>query len=110
MNDAEGWEIERGVRVRVFVGRDRQAEFRRYWEQFAAEHEGTISPGGAAAALGVTRQMVHKLIAQGKLRAVVYCDRPGGKAGYIEVSVRDVKERMRERGRLVGGVLRVGSG
>jgi hypothetical protein len=58
-----------------------------------------ISPGGAAARLGVGRQRVYDLIKAGKLRAwfVYDCqagscyDVPGNKASFVFVSAEDVE-------------------
>ena len=50
---------------------------------------GTISPGGAAILLGVSRQMVHKLINTGRVRAWSYFYRAAARP-EIEISVRDL--------------------
>jgi excisionase family DNA binding protein len=71
-------------------------EFLEYCDKHP-EGRDTLSPGGAAAELGVTRQQVYNLIKAGKLRAwfVYECgnpcfDVPGNRASYVFVSCGDV--------------------
>jgi hypothetical protein len=73
-------------------------EFNAYWDDHP-EVADTVSPGGAAARLGVGRQRVYDLIAAGKLRAwLVYdcevggCyDVPGNRASYVFVYHPDIE-------------------
>jgi len=65
------------------------------------EASNSVSPGGAASMLGVSRQRVHSLMSTGKLRAwVIYerglpCDDPPGNwASFIYVSVDDIEARL----------------
>lgn len=74
----------------------------RAFSDFADSHPeamDTVSPGGAAARLGVGRQRIYDLVKQGRLRAwMVYdcetggCfDVPGNRASYVFVSYPDVE-------------------
>jgi hypothetical protein len=64
----------------------------------------SVSPGGAASRLGITRQGVYNLIKRGKLRAwFVYdeevggaYDVPGNSASYVFVSMEDIDRRLSE--------------
>lgn len=64
----------------------------------------TVSPGGAASRLGITRQGVYQLIKRGKLRAwLVYdeeaggCyDVPGNRASFVYISTEDIERYMSE--------------
>lgn len=49
-----------------------------------------ISPGAAAAALGITRSSMHGLLKRGSVRS-------WWAEGYILVSTHDVKERQRQK-------------
>ena len=62
-----------------------------YKQAVRAYEGGTVSPGGAAAELGITRQGVHDLISRRKLRAWIYRRRAGNPATYIEIPWEDVK-------------------
>lgn len=73
---------------REFIGRDQKEMF---FESVKAIPGGGISPGGAALLLGVTRQMIAKLIySHPEVRAWVYRERLGQPAVYLEVAVRDL--------------------
>ena len=49
--------------------------------------------------MGITRQMVHLLLAQGDLRACVYYERTGKNACYVEIAADDVRARLQSRGK-----------
>ena len=73
--------------VRVFIGHDRYQAF-----LDAAKLLGVgVSPGGADAELHCTRQYIHKLLAKGKLRAVIYKERASKPASYCMIALDDVR-------------------
>lgn len=80
-----------------------QEEFHKYVDEHP-EAMRSVSPGGAAARLGVSRQAVYDLIKRGKLRAwFVYdaeigsCyDVPGNTASYVYISHDDIEQRIAE--------------
>ena len=53
--------------------------------------ESILSPGGAAAALGVTRQAVYDRIKRGTLRAW------WAEGGYVLIDARDVRSAVRRK-------------
>jgi hypothetical protein len=73
-------------------------EFEAYWQDHP-EVTDSVSPGGAASRLGVSRQRVYDMIKQGHLRAwMIYdcevggCyDVPGNRASFIFVSSPDIE-------------------
>lgn len=89
-----------------------RAQFREFLDTVARVEEegGTISPGGAAALLRVSRQRIHKLIHDNpSVRAWTYAenwlaqaltDRGLSSLVYIEISVRDLVRYGVRRGRL----------
>ena len=46
------------------------------------EAENSVSPGGAAEALGCDRPYIYRLVSKGKLRAWTIYDKQAGSAGY----------------------------
>lgn len=90
--------------VYEFKGRSQVEE---YFRVCAAMQEegGTLSPGGAAALLGITRQSVHELIRENpNIRAwVFYEDYLFGlmqRAAYLEISVVDLVRHGVRTGRI----------
>ena len=74
--------------VTKFKGRE---NFQAFLEAVRQVEGGTVSPGGAAAILRVTRQGVEKLIDTGHLRAWEFYEGwPKARVTYREISVRDL--------------------
>src|SRR4051794_29936530 len=78
-------------RINAFRGRERFQVYLQALEEQQSEG-GTVSPGGAAAILGVSRQRVHDLLREGRFRAWAFYERPVDRAGYVEIAVRDIVE------------------
>jgi len=77
---------------RVFKG---ARELEEYGRVVGEVEGGTVSPGGAAAILRISRQSVHELLQKGKARSWVhYPDELASlrRAGYVYISVRDLVE------------------
>lgn len=85
---------------RVFVGLDEREQ---YFETLQQVEGGTLSPGGAAAVLRVSRQGIWDLIDRGKLRVWYHYESAADqrkRRGFIEVSLRDVVEHGVRVGRI----------
>jgi hypothetical protein len=85
---------------RVFVGLDEREQ---YFEALHQVDGGTLSPGGAAAVLRVSRQGIWDLIDRGKLRVWYHYESTADqrrRRGFIEVSLRDVVEHGVRMGRI----------
>ena len=85
---------------RVFRGARELEEYGRVVGQVEG---GTVSPGGAAAILRISRQSVHELMDKGKVRSWVhYPDAFAAfrRAGYVYISVRDLVEYGVRSGRI----------
>ena len=74
--------------VTKFRGRE---NFRAYLDAVGQVDGGTVSPGGAAAILRVTRQGIDRLIDSGHLRVWEFYEGwPKPRVTYREISVRDL--------------------
>ena len=74
--------------VSKFRGRE---NFQAYLEALGQVDGGTVSPGGAAALLGVSRQGIDRLIEFGHLRAWEFYEGwPKPRVTYREISARDL--------------------
>ena len=83
---------------REFVGLDDRAA---YLELVSTLPGGTVSPGGAAAILGVSRQRINDLCHEGRLRHWKFYSRPGMQLPeMMDVSVRDLVEYGVRYGRI----------
>ena len=84
-------------RPRVFMGRDR---YQAFMMEVATIEGAACSPGKAAAELRCSRQFIHKLVKQGKLRAWIYYDTPGAKrADYVYIPFVDIADYAKKHGR-----------
>lgn len=79
--------VDRSGKVHRYCGRERFQEYLAAVQAAAP----TVSPGGVADRLRITRQYAHDLIDAGRFEAYVFCDREGARSSYIEVCVRDVE-------------------
>ena len=61
-----------------------------YWDVVRAVPGGTVSPGGAAVMLGVSRQRIQEIVKLPGVRAWVFHYPFSVQAAYMEISVRDI--------------------
>ena len=78
-------------------------KLRALFEEFGGQ---LVSPGGAAALLGVSRQTIHTLAKRGKLRIFRSDDETGGRIAtwgprWVFIPLEDVQQYGREVGRPV---------
>lgn len=86
-----------GVKVHIYKGRER---FHAYLDAVRSYEGATVSPGGAAAILGVTRQRIHQLMKAGRLESWLFYDgERGNRPSYCEISVADCHQYVKECGR-----------
>jgi hypothetical protein len=68
--------------MEIFEGRDALIEMADACRNIEG---GTVSPGGASAILGVSRQMIHKLVEKGELRCWAIREMPYWTVALIEM-------------------------
>jgi len=84
----------RKSRKHIYIG----SEQLKNWIDDSDKHEGgTISPGGAAAILKVSRQQIHNLISHGILESWYYYELGLEKRPYILISKRDIEKHLKKR-------------
>jgi hypothetical protein len=95
MVEEQGLSVARAA-AHIYIGRDR---FDDYTEAVRQVPGGTMSPGGAALRMHVTRQYVHYLMKEGKLEFWLWRPGEGRRAHYCEIAIRDVDAFIASHGK-----------
>ena len=88
-----------GVNARVFIGNEREKAFWAEVDRAKVENGPMVSPGGAAAHVGCSRQYITQLVAKGKVRIWLFKRRANGNAVYGFVPISDLDAYLKEHPR-----------